>query len=100
MQTKKVLVVSAGYKKSYPIIKELSRAKYNVVVATYSFRAPSFFSRYVKNRYYISNPHRNHETYFDDVLKIIRKEKPSIVIPVGFMDVFILSKYKKVEEEM
>ncbi len=88
-----ILVVSANFRKAYPIIKSVAKMKFKVIAAFYDWRSP-IFSRYVSKRHVIANPYKNEREYISHVLSIVHLYKPEMIIPVGFIDNLILAKYK------
>jgi len=89
-----VLVLSANFKKAYPVIRSLAKIGLKVITAFYLWRSP-VFSRYVWRRYLIPNPYLDRKGYISNVMYIIEKHKPSLTIPVGYIDVVTLAKYKR-----
>ena len=89
----KILVISVNFKKAYPIMKSLHNSKYFVIGAHYR-NSPNNFSRYLNKQYRIHNPYHNPEKYIEDVMKIVRIEDVKMIVPVGFIDVVTLSRYK------
>ncbi len=86
------LIVSANQRKAYPICKSLNEMGYKVIGAFYLWRSP-VFSRYINHRFLIPNPYENEQQYLHQIAHLITKFHP-LVIPVGFIDAMILSKYK------
>ena len=95
MVRENILIVSANFKKAYPIIRSVNKLGYRTIGGFYAWRSP-VFSRYLNKRYKISNPYIDSIAYVKQLLHIIKKEGPIMIIPVGFIDNLILSKYKYV----
>ncbi|HDO20178.1 MAG TPA: ATP-grasp domain-containing protein [Candidatus Bathyarchaeota archaeon] len=94
MNNKKyILVVSANFRKAYPIIKSVAKMKFKVIAAFYNWRSP-IFSRYVNKRHIIANPYTDKYKYICQILSIVHLYKPVMIIPVGFIDNIILARYK------
>ncbi|MFW9915551.1 MAG: HAD-IA family hydrolase [Candidatus Thorarchaeota archaeon] len=87
------LVVSANFKKSYPIVRSLAKGGYEVIIALYSWKGP-VFSKYANSRFKILDPAINESEYISEIVSISKKCKPSIIIPVGFIDNLIIAKYR------
>lgn len=92
--SKYILVVSANFRKAYPILKSISKMGFKNIAAFYKWRSP-VFSRYVNKRYFITNPYLNERKYIIDIISIISRDRPLMVIPVGFIDNVLLAKYKQ-----
>ncbi len=90
----KILVVTANYKKAYPVIKAISETNNSAIIAFYHFFSSSIFSKYVHKRYVIANPYRNERKYISNLLKIIHNEDISMIIPVGFIDNITIARYR------
>lgn len=86
------LIVSANQRKAYPICKSLKKMGYNVIGAFYLWRS-SVFSRHIDHRFLIPNPYENEQHYLHQIAHLITKFQP-LVIPVGFIDALLFSKYK------
>lgn len=88
-----VIVVSANFKKAYPIIKSLKKRGFYVIGLFYLWRSP-IFSRYLNKRIMIPNPYLDENGYIISLSLSVKKYSPKIVIPVGFIDSILLSKYR------
>jgi len=86
-----VLVVSANFRKAYPVIKSLARMGLKVIAIFYLWRSP-VFSKYIWRRYLVPNPYLDRKGYMYNVKRIIDKHKPSLTIPIGYIDVVTLAK--------
>ena len=93
MEKDSILIVSSNFRKAYPIVKSISKMGFRTITAFYTWRS-TIFSKYVNKRYYIPNPYLNEKSYIANILLIINHEKPLMIIPVGFIDNIILSKYR------
>lgn len=89
-----ILVVSSNFRKAYPIVKSISRMGFRTIIAFYTWRS-TIFSKYANRRYQIPNPYLDERQYIANILLIISREKPLMIIPVGFIDNVVLSKYKR-----
>ena len=87
-------MVSLNYRKAYPIIKSLKRKGAYIVAATSASKDTGIlFSRFINKAYKIHDSSRNQDKYIRDLLSIIKSESIDLVIPVGFSDFYVLSKF-------
>jgi predicted ATP-grasp superfamily ATP-dependent carboligase len=56
----------------------------------------TFFSRYVKKRIVYSSPEKQPDQFINEMLKLVKKEKYDMIIPVRDETTLLLSKYKDV----
>jgi len=94
MSEKCIAVVSANYRKAYPVIKSVYEMGFKVIALFYKWSSP-IFSRYVSKRYLIANPYADEKRYVNDVISLVNNMKPLMIIPIGFIDTLLLSKYKQ-----
>ncbi len=94
MEKGSILIVSSNFRKAYPIVKSISKMGFRTITAFYTWRS-TVFSKYANKRYHIPNPYLDEKSYIANVLLIINREKPLMIIPVGFIDNVILSKYRR-----
>jgi predicted ATP-grasp superfamily ATP-dependent carboligase/phosphoglycolate phosphatase-like HAD superfamily hydrolase len=87
------LIVSANQRKAYPIIKSLKQMKYTTIGAFYLWRSP-VFSRYLDHRYHIANPYEHEKAFLTQIGQLMDQYNP-VVIPVGFIDALLLTRYRK-----
>lgn len=90
----KVLITNAEYEHTLSIIRSMAKGGINIIAASRYRLAPSFYSRYVKKSYLYTPPLKNQEKFISDLIKIIKKEKPDVLLPVGTESTLIVSKYK------
>ena len=95
-----VLVLSANFKKAYPIIASLNKAGLRVIGGFYRLPHPNMASRHLSKLYTLTNPYKNEKLYIRNVIEIIKKSKPKIIIPVGFIDNITLAKYRDLLEPL
>ena len=88
-----VIVVSANFKKAYPIVKSLFKRRFYIIGLFYLWRS-SIFSRYLNKRIMISNPYLDEKGYILNLKSSVKKYNPKIIIPVGFIDSILISKYR------
>ena len=89
----KILITTANYRKAYPILKSVSRMGFKVIATFHTWRSP-VFSRYVAKRYFVSNPYFYEKKYIAEIVSIVNKEKPLMIIPVGYIDTVLISKHR------
>jgi len=89
-----VIVVSANFKKAYPIIRSLSIRGLNVIGAFYYWRSNAF-SKFLYKRFKISNPYMCPQKYLLELISLTKLFKPRVIIPVGFIDTLVISKYRE-----
>ena len=94
-----VLLVRASYTKVYPIMESLKKAGYNIVVGMDNIINEAQFSILPNRIVHIVNPYSSEKLYIASVLKAIRKYHIDVVVPVGFIDFLLLSKYKNFLEK-
>jgi len=102
MNIKSALVVSANYKKAYPIIKSLKKAGYFIVCGideNTTIFSNARYSRYIDSHVKISNPETSEKRYINTIIGSIKKHNVDIIIPVGFIDFLLISKYKDILEK-
>ncbi|MCD6483695.1 MAG: HAD-IA family hydrolase [Candidatus Odinarchaeota archaeon] len=94
--TKKILIVTADFKKAYPIIKSVAKSGYKPIIVFHRIWSWPIFSRYASKRYRIANPYKNEKKYAFQVLKVAEKENVDMIIPVGYIDNVVLAKYRNI----
>jgi len=94
-----VLVIRASYTKAYPIVESLKKAGYRVIVGVDERITELHFSVFPDKFVYIVNPYLSEKLYINSVLKAIEDNNIDIVVPVGFIDFLLLSKYKQTLEK-
>jgi phosphoglycolate phosphatase-like HAD superfamily hydrolase/glutathione synthase/RimK-type ligase-like ATP-grasp enzyme len=93
-----VLVVRASYRKAYPVMESLKRAGYRVIVGMDTMISEALFSIFADEYAWIVNPYRSEKLYVASIISAIKKNDVDMVVPVGFIDFLLLSKYKDVLE--
>jgi phosphoglycolate phosphatase-like HAD superfamily hydrolase/biotin carboxylase len=93
-----VLLVRASYRKAYTVMESLKRAGYRVTVGVDTMMSEALFSIFADEYAWIMNPHRSEKLYIASVISAIKENDVDIVVPVGFIDFLLLSKYKDVLE--
>jgi len=94
LDKKKILIATADFKKSYPVIKSVSRSGYKPIVVVHRKMSWPSFSKYVYKRFKVANPYLNEKKYALQIAKIAMDENVSMIIPVGFIDNLVLAKYQ------
>jgi len=90
----KVLVTSIGYRKAYPVVKSLKhRGAYVIGTLTTKDFPNIAFSRFIDKVYKISDPRLNVYKYILDIKRIVVHEGVKLIVPIGFIDFFSLSKF-------
>ena len=89
-----ILVVTANYRKAYPILKSVSKMGLKTIALFHTWRSP-VFSKYVSKRYFVANPYSDEKKYIAELISIVNKEEPLMIIPVGYIDTILISKYRK-----
>lgn len=87
------IVISANFKKAYPIIMSLFKRRFYIIGLFYLWRSP-LFSKYLNKKIMIPNPYLDEKGYILNLKLNIKKYNPKIVIPVGFIDNIVISKYR------
>lgn len=93
MKKNTIIVVSTNFKKAYPILKSISGRGFYTIALFYLWRA-NIFSKYINKRIMIPDPYHNEKEYVLNILDAVKRYNPILIIPVGFIDVKTLSKYK------
>ena len=88
-----VLVVSANQRKAYPICRSLARMGFQVVAGFYAWRS-GVFSRFIHRRFRIASPYIDGKSYVKQVVEAVRQRGVGLVVPVGFVDMVLLSKHR------
>jgi len=92
----KVLITNAEYGHTVSIIRSLAMEKdIEIVAAGWHKLAPARYSRYVKKSYYYTWPLENQEQFILDIIEIIKKEKPDVLLPIGIDTTLTISKHKE-----
>ena len=94
----RVVVVSVAARKAHAIVKSLSKAGYEVI-AGYDKPHPVLLSRYIKRRFRTPSPELDPSGFAKAVAFNARQYGASLVVPVRFVDVVVLSRYRRVVEE-
>jgi phosphoglycolate phosphatase-like HAD superfamily hydrolase/biotin carboxylase len=93
-----VLVIRASYRKAYPIIESLKRAGYRVIAGIDTMVSEALFSTFPDKFAWIINPYKSEKSYIASIISAIKENHVDIVVPVGFIDFLLLSKYKDILE--
>jgi phosphoglycolate phosphatase-like HAD superfamily hydrolase/biotin carboxylase len=91
-----VLVVRASYRKAYPVMESLKRAEYRVIAGVDTIVNEALFSIFADKFAWIMNPYNSEKLYIASIISAIKENHVDIVVPVGFIDFLLLSKYKEV----
>lgn len=91
----KILITNAEYNNTLSVIRSLKKEGFEVIASGWYKYAPSFFSRYVKKSYIYTSPLVSQEKFISDLIDIIKKERPDVLLPVGNESTVTVSKYKK-----
>lgn len=94
MDKKRILIVSANFKKAYPVIRSISKMGHLPIIVFYHWLSSPIFSKYVYKRYLVANPYTNEKEYAYQIALIAKKESIDMIIPIGFIDNVILAKYR------
>ena len=98
-----VLVVRCNfYKKAYPVIASLKKAGFRVFAGIdndCSVLGSEALSCYVDHIVRIVNPKASERMYIASIVKAVKMYNIDIVIPIGFIDFILLSKYKEIVEK-
>jgi phosphoglycolate phosphatase-like HAD superfamily hydrolase/predicted ATP-grasp superfamily ATP-dependent carboligase len=92
-----VLVIRANYIKAYPVIESLKRAGYTVVVGidrNSNLISSEGLSRFSDRIAYIANPYQSEKAYVSSIIQALREYDIDIIVPIGFIDFLLASKYK------
>ena len=81
---KSVLIMSANFRKAYPVAKSMKKAGYRVIGAFYAKRS-SFFSRHFDKRYMVTPPHIDAKKYIKQVQFLANKYN-AMIFPISFRD--------------
>jgi len=93
-----VLVVRASYRKAYPVMESLKRAGYRVIAGMDAMMSEALFSIFADEFVWVVNPYKSEKLYVASIIGAIKENSVDIVVPVGFIDFLLLSKYKDVLE--
>jgi len=96
---KRVLIARCGYRKAYPVIESLKKAGYKIFAGIDNnsrIFLTEAFSRYVNCVVRVANPNVSEKKYIASVIDVVKKNKINIIIPIGFVDFMLLSKFKNV----
>ncbi|MHA1665537.1 MAG: hypothetical protein ACTSVW_06860, partial [Candidatus Njordarchaeales archaeon] len=99
---KNIFVTRCNYKKAYPVIVSLKRAGFRVFAGINndcSILGSEAFSRYVDCVVRVVNPEVSERMYIASIVKAVRMHNIDIVVPIGFIDFMLLSKYKDIVEK-
>jgi len=91
-----VLIVGGSYKKTYPIVESLKKAGYNVIVGVDARKSDIPFSIFPDKTVPLVSPHSSEKLYIASVLSAIKENDIDIIVPVGFVDFLLISKYKDI----
>lgn len=93
-----ILIVRANYKKAYPIICSLKRANFKIICGiddnTKLFNTEGF-SKYIDNYVYIDRPRISEANYIKSIIRAVKSQGIDLIMPVGFIDFKLISKYKE-----
>ena len=91
----KVLVTDAGFKHSLAAIRSLGRRGIEVIAVSSNKYSLSFHSIYCKKKF-ICSDFSDELLFVSDLLDIIKKEKPDVLLPIGFNSFMAISKYQHI----
>jgi len=93
----KVLITDGTYKNSLATLRSLGRKNYWVDVTTSYPRYFSLcsYSKYHKKIFRITSSLDDTDSYAEELIKIIEKEKHNVFIPVGLKSYLAVARYKK-----
>ena len=89
-----ILVLDGDHKNALAIVRHFG-SEYNIDVISHSKYSVCFFSKFVKDKYIVSNPKKDEEGFVEDLFKILKKKNYLLIIPVSYISYQICSRYKK-----
>jgi len=91
----RILILDGDHKNTLAIVRHLgSTKKYIIDVVSYSKMSITFFSKYVNQKFIISNPKNEPDKYLTDLLNILEKHSYLVMIPVSYISYQICAAFK------
>ena len=90
----KILITDGRSLASLAIARSLGKKGFEVHCGEEFKTNLTFFSRYVKKRIVYSSPEKQSEQFLDELLKLVKKERYNMIIPVRDATTLLLAKYK------
>ena len=90
----KILITDGRSLASLAIARSLGKKGFEVHCGEEFKTNLTFFSRYVKKRIVYSSPEKQSEQFLDELLKLVKKERYNMIIPVRDAITLLLAKYK------
>ncbi|MEM0085032.1 MAG: HAD hydrolase-like protein [Candidatus Methanomethylicia archaeon] len=94
---KKVFIVTCSYRKAYPVIESLKKSGFYIVAGIVNDSNVLFteaLSRYVDRIVSVMNPNISEDAYIASIIRAVKKYDIDIIVPIGFIDFMIISKYR------
>lgn len=89
----KVLITDSGYKHALGAARSLGRNGIYVIAGATNRYAPTFFSKYCRERLIYPHP-RDSDGFANFILNYVKKKKIDVVLPIGYLTSTALSKHK------
>jgi predicted ATP-grasp superfamily ATP-dependent carboligase len=95
-----VLLTDGDYKHTYTAVRALHEKNLKVGVICSSFNNITFFSRFVEKRFFIKTDinknvdSKTYEEYKNALIDILKKNKVSVLLPIGNSSCKLVSEYK------
>ncbi len=74
--------------------RSLGKRNINVILGETITLAPSFFSKYCKERFLYPDPVKYPERFIDKILRVLKKNKVDMILPINSIETLLVSKYK------
>lgn len=99
---KNAFIVRCNYKKAYPVIVSLKKAGFRVFAGVNNdcgILWSEAFSRYVDCVVRVADPEVSERMYIASIVRAVKRYDIDIVVPIGFIDFMLLSKYRDIVEK-
>ena len=95
----RILILDASERSALATIRSLGRRNVYIIAADYTPYAPSFFSKYVKEKMLYPSPIENRFAFISWIRRIVKEKKIDIIFSFTDHTTAILAQYKKDLEE-
>lgn len=89
------LVTNAESPKALVVTRSLGKKGIAVYSCSKERLAPTFFSKYCKKKFLYKDPEKNPRQFIDEMIKIVKKCQPKVLIPVNSVETLLIAKNVK-----
>lgn len=92
----RILVLDCDRKNSLAIIRHLGQKdRYRIDATSHAKHSLAMFSKYIHQKFVVSDPKKNPEKYIDDLIQILSQHQYLAIIPVSYISFQLCSQHKE-----